>query len=95
MRISPLAYGIFVCIFCACISCNSMSKDARKAAKFTNESIRQMHELKFDEAEKSFNKAQKIIRKYNENGKFEDFLPEYRRYRDKERRRVSEEDLKY
>jgi len=85
MRISPLAYGIFVCIFCACISCNSMSKDARKAAKLTNESIRQMHELKLDEAEKSFKKAQKIIQKYNEKGKLEVFLLEYRQYRDKER----------
>lgn len=86
IRISPFAYGLFVCIFCACISCNSMSKDARKAAKLTNESIRQMHELKLKEAEKTFNKAHEIIQKYEENRKSEEFFREYQRYRDNERR---------
>ncbi len=63
-----------------------MSKDARKAAKLTNESIRQMHELKLKEAEKTFNKAHEIIQKYEENRKSEEFFREYQRYRDNERR---------
>ncbi len=72
-----------------------MKKDAQKAAKLTNESIRQTHELKFKEAEKTFNKAQEIIQKYNEKGKSEDFLREYRRYRDGERKFSPARDSKY
>jgi hypothetical protein len=86
IRIPLLTYALFAGVFCACVSCNSMKRDARKAAKLTNESIRQTHELKLKEAEKTFNKAQEIIQKYEENRKSEDFFREYQRYRDNERR---------
>ena len=95
IQISPLTYVLFVCVFCICISCSSMKKDARKAAKLTNESIRQTHELKLKEAEKTFSKAQEIIQKYDKKGKSEEFLREYRRYRDNERRLPPERDREY
>lgn len=62
--------------------CNRMEKDAKKAAKLTDKSIEQMHELKLQESEKSYKEAQKIIQKYEQKGKSEKFLPKYRKYRD-------------
>ncbi len=63
-------------------SCNRMEKDAKKAAKLTNKSIEQTHDLKLQDAEKTYRKAQEIIQKYEEKGKSDKFRPLYQRYRD-------------
>ncbi len=64
------------------VSCNSMDSDAKKAAQLTNQSIEEMTTLKLDEAQISYKKAQDIIRKYEEKGKADEFMPLYRMYRD-------------
>jgi hypothetical protein len=59
-----------------------MDGDAKKAAQLTNQSIEEMTTLKLDEAQISYKKAQDIIRKYEEKGKADEFMPLYRKYRD-------------
>lgn len=68
------------------ISCNSTKSDAKKAALLINKSIEQTHSLKLEQAEKSFLKAQKIIDKYKEKEKTEEFYEHFVVYRDKERK---------
>jgi hypothetical protein len=41
-----------------------------------------MATLKLDKAQISYRKAQDIIRKYEEKGKADEFMPLYRKYRD-------------
>ena len=72
-------------------SCNRMEKDAEKAAKLTDKSIEQLHELKLQESEKSYKEAQEIIRTYEEKGKSDEFLPKYQKYRDEGKRSHSDE----
>ena len=69
------------------ISCNSTKSDAKKAASLINKSIEQTHLLKLEQAEKTFLKAQKIIDKYKEIDKTEDFYEHFVVYRDKERKK--------
>lgn len=63
--------------------CSRIKSDAKKAAKLTNSSIELAIELKFEDAEKMYNKAQKIIRKYQKTEKEEEFFQRYQAYRDK------------
>lgn len=69
-------------IFIFLVSCNSMDSDAKKAAQLANQSIEEMATLKLDKAQISYRKAQDIIRKYEEKGKADEFMPLYRKYRD-------------
>jgi hypothetical protein len=59
-----------------------MDSDAKKAAQLANQSIEEMATLKLDKAQISYRKAQDIIRKYEEKGKADEFMPLYRKYRD-------------
>ena len=68
------------------VSCNPMKSDAKKAATLINKSIEKTHALKLDDAEKSYLKAQKIINKYNEKDKTEEFYKLFVAYRDKEKK---------
>lgn len=68
------------------MSCNSLESDAKKAASLVNKSIEQSHNLKFDEAEKTYLKAQDIINKYKEKDKEYEFLKHFADYRDKEKK---------
>ncbi|MDD2474665.1 MAG: hypothetical protein PHI32_02010 [Dysgonamonadaceae bacterium] len=68
------------------VSCNSMKSDAKKAAILINKSIEKTHELKLKEAEKRYLKAQKIINKYEEKNKTEEFYKLFVAYRDKEKK---------
>ena len=63
-----------------------MKSDAKKAAALINKSIEKTHELKLDEAEKTYLKAQKIISTYNEKNKTEEFYKLFVAFRDKERK---------
>ncbi len=79
----------YVLIFIAILmvmSCNSLESDAKKAASLVNKSIEQSHNLKFDEAEKTYLKAQDIINKYKEKDKEYEFLKHFADYRDKEKK---------
>jgi outer membrane protein assembly factor BamD (BamD/ComL family) len=78
-RIRLMTIVMFAALLAAC---NSMDKDAQKAAQLTNQSIEEMTKLNLTEAQTSYRKAQNIIRKYNEKGKADEFMPLYRKYRD-------------
>lgn len=65
------------------LSCGGVNSDAKKAAGLTNKSIEQSVELDFEKSEKSYKKAQGIIRKYDGHKKSEKFHQLYREYRDK------------
>ncbi len=68
------------------LSCSRVESDARKAAKYTDESIEKSLELKFEEAKKLYDKSQKIIGKYDStNEESEKFFKHYREYRDGEK----------
>lgn len=67
------------------LSCNSTKSDAKKAASLINKSIKQTHSLKLDDAEKSYLKAQRIIDRYREKNKTEEFYQHFVVFRDKER----------
>lgn len=64
-------------------SCNRVDKDAKKSAKYTNQSIKQAQELDFEKAKDSYHKAENIKQKYVDNNKktvkFNDL---YKKYRD-------------
>ena len=64
------------------ISCNRVKSDARKAAKYTNESIEKSINLKLEESKKMYDKSQKIIEKYRSSKESDKFFEYYRRYRD-------------
>ena len=68
------------------VSCNSMKSDAKKAATLINKSIDKTHELKLKEAEKRYLKAQRIINKYEEKNKIEEFYKLFIVFRDKEKK---------
>ena len=59
-----------------------LKSDARKAAKYTNESIEKSMNLKLEESKKMYDKSQKIIEKYRSSKESDKFFEYYRRYRD-------------
>ena len=63
-----------------------MDSDAKKAASLINKSIEQSDDLKFEKAEKTYHKAQKIINKYVEKNKTTEFYEHFANYRDKEKK---------
>ncbi len=67
------------------LSCGGVNSDARKAAKFTNRSIEKANELKLQDAEKDYKKAQEIIGKYQEHKKSDKFFESYKKYRDEDK----------
>ena len=79
-------YKILVVAMFALVSCNSKSSDAKKAASLINKSIQQTHALKLDDAEKTYQKAQKIIDKYKEKENSDEFLRLFATFRDKEKK---------
>ncbi len=74
------------------ISCTSLEKDAKKAARLTNSSIEKTGQLKLESAEKDFKKSQEIIEKYSSHKKKEKFYELYIKYRD-EGKKVEQENL--
>lgn len=82
IKIHRIHLVIIVMLAALFAACNSMDKDAKKAAQLTNQSIEEMTKLDLTEAQTSYRKAQNIISKYNEKGKANEFLPLYRKYRD-------------
>lgn len=79
---------LFLLVFL--ISCTSVDKDAKKAAKLTNSSIEKTVQLKLEDAEKDFKKSQKIINKYSNHKKKEQFYELYIKYRDKDKKKEPE-----
>ena len=79
-------YKILVVAMFALVSCNSKSSDAKKAASLINKSMQQTHALKLDDAEKTYQKAQKIIDKYKEKENSDEFLRLFATFRDKEKK---------
>lgn len=64
-------------------SCNRVDKDAKKSAKYTNQSIKQAQELDFEKAKDLYHKAENIKQKYVDNDKKEvKFNDLYKKYRD-------------
>lgn len=82
MKIKRLYIPLFASLLFLA-SCSSPKKDARKAAKWTNKSIEQMCNMEIEESTVSFQKAQKIIRKYENKKSASRFYEYYREYRDK------------
>ena len=77
---------VVVLLLFSVISCNRVEKDAKKSAKYTNQSIEQARELDFENAEKSYNKSKEINWKYEDKGKKTDkFNKLYKMYRDKDK----------
>ncbi len=87
--ISKIKYAVLSLFVLMIVSCNSMKSDAKKAAALVNKSIEQSHDLKFDKAEKSYLKAQKIINTYKEKNKTEEFYELFIAFRDKERKQIA------
>ncbi len=82
---------VYVLLFLFLFSCTSVDKDAKKAAKLTNSSIEKTVQLKLEEAEKDFKKSQEIINKYSSHKKKEQFYELYIKYRDKGKKKESED----
>lgn len=80
-KIAPVLLLVFL------ISCTSVDKDAKKAAKYTNSSIEKTNSLKLDDAEKDYKKSQQIIEKYSSHKKKERFFELYIKYRDKDKKK--------
>lgn len=70
----------------ATMSCNPVETDAKKAASLINKSIEQTYKLELDKAEKTYLKAQEIIKKYAEQDTEEEFYELLAEYRDKEKK---------
>ena len=83
---NKIKYLLVALIALTLVSCNPMKSDAKKAATLINKSIEKTHALKLDDAEKSYLKAQKIINKYNEKDKTEEFYKLFVAYRDKDKK---------
>ena len=79
-------YTMLAVAMVALVSCNSKSSDAKKAATLINKSIQQTHALKLDDAEKTYQKAQKIIDKYKEKEDSDEFLRLFAMFRNKEKK---------
>ncbi len=66
-------------------ACNRVKRDAKKSARYTNQSIEQAQELDFEKAQELYYKAEKIKQKYSDREKkrvkFNDL---YRKYRDQD-----------
>ena len=88
-QFSKLFVGIAVLLF---VACSSVSSDAKKAAKYANQSIEKTNELKLQEAEKLYKKSQKIIKKYESGKKSAKFFELYQQYRDKGKTFPKEQD---
>lgn len=79
IKLYLLIFTLFV------VSCTSKKSDAKKVASLINKSIEKTHELKLDEAEKLYLRAQKIINKYEENDEAEAFFKYYVEFRKKKK----------
>jgi len=86
---SSFKYAILAIAMLAAMSCSSMNSDAKKAASLINKSIEQTQALKLENAEKTYLKAQKIIDKYKEKEKSDEFFKLFVNYRDKEKKQNS------
>lgn len=87
--INKVGYIVVGAAMLLLISCSSVEKDAKKAASLVNKSIEQSLALKFEDAEKTYLKAQKIINKYADEDKTVEFYKHYANYRDKEKKQSS------
>lgn len=85
--INKIAILLFLALL---ISCSSVDKDAKKAAKLTNSSIEKTVQLKLEDAEKDFKKSQEIINKYSDHKKREQFYELYIKYRDEGKKKEQE-----
>ncbi len=80
---NKLRYVVIAAAFLMVLSCNSVESDAKKAASLVNKSIEQSRALKFEDAEKTYLKAQEIFNKYTKKDKAAKFFEYYAEYRDK------------
>ncbi len=71
-------------LFIVLFGCGNVKSDAKKAAKLTHKSIEQAAALKLEESEKTYKKAQKLIKKYNGHKREDKFQLFYKEHRDAE-----------
>ena len=64
-------------------ACSSVESDAKKAASLINKSMEQTQNLQLDKAEKTYLKAQDILKKYADDDKKIEFYECFVEYRDK------------
>lgn len=79
-----VAIGLLLC------SCQSTDKKALKAARLTVESTEALHQMDLKEAQKKYNQAQEIIRKYDNHKRQHKFDSLYRAYRNIEMDKIKE-----
>lgn len=66
--------------FLGIVSCSSIDSDAKKAAGSSRQSIRYASEIEFDKAEKSYLEVQAYFKKYEQEGRLEEFSKLYKQY---------------
>lgn len=84
MRIRKFVRPLFwiALILMISVSCGRVKSDAKKAAKYTEQSLIKTNQMKMKDAEKYFLKSQQIIQKYESHKKADKFYDLYQQYRD-------------
>ena len=84
MMIDKIIQGVRVAVgMLLMFACSSVESDAKKAASLINKSMEQTQNLQLDKAEKTYLKAQDILKKYADDDKKIEFYECFVEYRDK------------
>lgn len=84
MMIDKIIQGVRVAVVMLLMfACSSVESDAKKAASLINKSMEQTQNLQLDKAEKTYLKAQDILKKYADDDKKIEFYECFVEYRDK------------